>query len=464
MNYFFSCLLRPIYYFSSAENSLKLAVLWNDLYGVKYVLSNKLKDIVANKKITQNSENFLSASYNNANSLIAEELIKIGFNFKGEYILYVKTSIPFVDVAHHLKNIENFIDQKEFHIADQIIIARYADPLATIKDKSCLDCPNIALSLTHISDQSYNDSFVSLYKKFYNNNHQTQSFIIKDMILAIGTGNHLEQMIKIISPLIEGIDDRSFYDNQRKFLYTPLYSFSLKEQSIFIHEASHYLMHDQFKNTGKPFHDSNKNAIAAYDQAAIKSLLSIGSIIGFKYDNGIPKTHNSISVAFDLFFNSTISLFHFSNVLSTTKITTVDRDFVLNEIVEIFDLDSALVDLYGEERVINILQNQIVIEFNITPDQIIILERIGEYVARANHHSYFNELIVRLPEFIAKGLDDNALIHLDPLQDFWLKHISPAINESINKLGVKKCDSCIPSDYNDLALGNNASNIFLEEL
>jgi hypothetical protein len=464
MNYFFSYLLRPVYYFSSTENSLKLAVIWDDIYGVRYILSNKLKDIVVNKKIIQNSESFLSTTYNNANSFIAEELIKIGFNFKGEYILYAKTSIPFVDISYHLKNIQDFINQDEFHIADQITIARYADPLVIIQNNSCIDHLNVALSLTHISNRSYNDSFISLYKNFYDSNNKIQSLIIKDIILAIGAGNHLEQIIKIISPLIEDIDDRSFYDNQRKLLYTPLYSFSLKEQSVFIHEASHYLMHDQFKNTGKPFHNSNKNAIAAYDQAAIKSLLSIGSIIGFKYDNGLPKTHTSISVAFDLLFKSTISLFHFSSVLSTRKIASADRDFVLNEIIEIFDLDNNLVELYGKEQTINILKQQIVIDFNITTDQIIILERIGEYAARANHHSYFNELIVRLPEFIVRGLNDNALLHLDPLQNFWLEYISPAINESIYSLGIKKCDFFILKDIENLVLGDNISSAFSEEL
>ena len=464
MNYFFSYLLRPVYYFSSTENSLKLAVTWDDLYGVRYIISNKLKDIVVNKKIIQNSESFLLTAYNNSNSFIAEELIKIGFNFKGEYILYAKTSIPFVDISYHLKNIQGFIDQDEFHIADQITIARYADPLVIIQNKSCIDHLNIALSLTHISNRSYNDSFISLYKKFYDSNNKIQSFIIKDIILAIGSGNHLEQIIKIISPLIEDINDRSFYDNQRKILYTPLYSFSLKEQSVFIHEASHYLMYDQFKNTGKPFHDSNKNAIAAYDQAAIKSLLSIGSIIGFRYEHGLPKMHTSIEVAFDLYFNSTISLFHFCNILSTKKITINDKDFILNEILDIFELDKNSVELYGVEQAIYILKQQIITDYKITDDQIIMLERIGEYVARANPYSYLSEFIVRLPEFIVRGLDRSALIHIAPLMKFWLDYISPNINEFISNLGLKECSILTDEDNNILIAGKNSSIGFEEDL
>jgi hypothetical protein len=464
MNLLFSYFLRPVYYFFSAEKSLKLAVIWSDLYGVEYVISNKLKDITINKTIIQNSESFLITSYSKSNLLITEKLIKIGLYFKGEYILYTKSSLPVSHVIHHLNSIKNFIDQDEFQISNHIITARYADPLAIIEKKSCIDCQNILLSQTYTNNQSYNDSFVDLYKSFYDKNDNSQSFIIKDIILSMCIKNHFNQTFKIISPVMTEIKERGFYDHQLNLVYTPFYNFEDKEKSTFIHEGAHSLMYDQFKNKGKPFQSFNNNAMLAYENAAVESLISIGSIIGFKYEHGLPKTHNSINVAFDLFFNSTMSLFHFCNVLSTKKIAIADKNFILNEVLDIFELDENLIELYGTEQAIYILKQQIITDYNITTDQIILLERIGEYVARANPHSYFNEFIVRLPELIIRGLDRSALIHMDALLKFWLEYISPTITESINSLELKECSTFIDEDINKLIVGINLSNSFEEDL
>lgn|GEM_PF-3754387 len=121
-------------------------------------------------------------------------------------------------------------------------------------------------------------------------------------------------------------------------------------------------------------------------------------------------------------------------------------------------MNDKIVKDHGIELVIKELKIKLIEKFKLTSDQLLMLERIGEYVTRGNEHSYFNELIVRLPEFIAKGLDQSALIHLSSLQSYWLNNISPAINESINKLELEECGLCKAQDIDDLIIGHNTSN------
>jgi|GEM_PF-3634561 len=273
MFFLLSYFLRPIYYCSSPQSSIKLAVLWEDLYGLDYILLNKLQDDKIKKQvIKQLSKDLLIISYNNANTNMAENLIKSGISFKGEYVLYTNKALPLISIKRHLDNIKDFIDPTEFYVSDQIITTHYAAPLGQIQNKSCIDYSNSVLSVTYTSNQNYNSSFLSMYKNFYTNN-QNESPIIKDIILALGSDNHLKENIKIVSPLVENISESGFYDGQHKILYSPFYHFSLEEQSIFIHEASHYLMHDKFKNNGKPFPHSNKGIISAYEEASITCLL-----------------------------------------------------------------------------------------------------------------------------------------------------------------------------------------------
>ena len=103
MFFFLSCFLRPIYYFASPQSSIKLAVLWEDLWGIDYILLNKLKDRDAKKQvINQLSRDLLVISYNYANTDMAEKLIEIGINFKSEYLLYTNKNLPITNIKQHL--------------------------------------------------------------------------------------------------------------------------------------------------------------------------------------------------------------------------------------------------------------------------------------------------------------------------------------------------------------------------
>jgi hypothetical protein len=323
-----------------------------------------------------------------------------------------------------------------------------------IHDSLCLDYPNIALSITYTSNPSYNNKFLSIYKSLYDNNKtHDHSVLIKDVISAIGADNYMMQNIKIVVPIIENlIEENGFYDNKRKLIYLPFNNFDFKEQSIFIHEASHYLMHDLFKNDGKPFPSSDNKTMYSYEKAAMNSLLSIASIVGFKYENGLPLSHNSVNVANDLHFLSLLPFFHFMNVLSTDLYKGDERDWILNEVVDILELNSTMIETQGAEKVANKLKERLIIEYNITTDQLYMIERVGEYVNRGNPRAYYNELIVRLPELIVKELDESALNHFIELQNYWLENISPAIFESINNLEIKECDFCPVKSYEDSCL------------
>lgn len=414
-------------------NALKSAVVMGDNNGLDYILETYPKKDTE-RLIKKYSEEFLINSYYNSHFAMVEQLIKVGAKLKGEYISHIK-HLPRIEIAQkHLNNIKNYIDQKTSITLSQVVLAHYSSALIIKNNKACIDFEEVLLSITYTNDKKYIPYFNNFYSELYNHNHP----IIQSIILFFGVFNHQKPSIKILAPVILDDTEGAFYSSEGKLIYSPFHSFSLLEKAYFIHEASHYLDNKISQNGGRPFAKNNNTQLEAFDIAATKTLHSIGKTMKLNFDE-LPDGYNYHTAVYDLLLNSSIALFFFNSLLKEDTSLEI-KNIIFNNVDRQFDIEDSLIIKYGKEEAIHITVNNIVKDLNFTSDYVIVLERIGEYVSRPNPQAYSKELLVRLPEFIIRGMDQDALSHFSPLEHYWLEHVSPVIQQYSDKYKIKECN------------------------
>lgn len=402
------------------SNSIKVALSRNDPAGLDYIIETKLLTIESTKALKQASKELLSICYYRHNFLFAEKLINVGAEFKSSYITY---AIRFPDtyvLKEHIKVIEPNIAEKELLKASTIINAMSASSLFLTKlNGSCIDYVQTWLSITYTDNKNHSNNFREIYKDFVNHGN----FVIKSLVHSVSIANYPQPKIKILAPIFND-GYAAFHHYMLDLIYVPFFTFSLLERSRLAHEVGHYVVYNRFVNKCFPFEKNNITQKQDYDSAATKTLCKIGELIDFKcHDQIITKGFHSHEVAYDLLHDSIITLFYYKTILQDVEASIAQKNQVLKTINARFNFSATLINKHGNEKVIKIFIEKIIQKFNLTQNSIILLERIGEYVNRNDEDDYTSELIVRLPELIARGLDNDILSSLDPLKAFWIANI-----------------------------------------
>jgi len=444
---FTSC-ISHFYYCTSEKliDAIKTAVVTGDVVGFDYILEAFPKDNVTSL-ITHYSEEFLITSYYNTNFILAEKLIKAGARLKGEYIAHIKHLPKISVVIKHLNNIEEYVNNQTFITLNKIISSHYSSPIIAEYDRSCIDFEEVLLSITYTNDQSHISDFKNFYSELYNHNHT----IIKSIVSLIGVLNHNAHQIKILAPVIADGIEGAFYSSEGNLIYSPFQNFSFFEKSFFIHESSHYF-DDKVSNNGrKPFARNNDTQLEAFDIAATQTLHSIGKTMKLKF-NDLPNGYNYHTAVYDLLLDSPIALFFFNSLLKENTDPRV-KNIIFNNVDRQFNINTSIIDEYGKEEAIHITVNNIIKDLNFTSDFVVVLERIGEYVSRPPH-AYSTELLVRLAEFIMRNLNQDALSHFSPLENYWLEHHIPTIQKYMDAYAIKECS----------VYSSNFDNSFIQQI
>jgi hypothetical protein len=312
--------------------------------------------------------------------------------------------MPIANIELHLQNIKSYIHKDTLISAEKIVNAHYAAPLFTYNpdyDYKNINIINV-INITYTDNNSYYSHFTKTYEIF----DLSDSRIIQDVVSVIQYCKNYQINAKLLSPLLKEGYKNAFCDYNTKLLFVPFFDFSFHEQSFFIHEAAHYLMYRIFNNNGSPFFKDadTDQPLDDYDTAVTKVLCNI---------QGIFNKHCVISPDYIYTYYDTIKELKQSGFISFFNIRRNFQDGYLSLSDE---NKKKLEDKYEE----------LVRKFNLNSDQVIILERIGEFLDR-NNSEYASEFIVRLPELILRIYSLENLEYFEPLCEFWLKHISPAV-------------------------------------
>lgn len=415
-----SCLANFSYCVSTDFiSSIKHTIRGNNINGLDYIIKNKLYNAENRKILAESSDNLLPLCYFYSKIIFAEKLINAGAVFKGDYITFTEAYPGISTAQQHLKVIESKATQEELIKANTILLAMDSLPINVYKSNdSCTDYVQTWLSITHTDNRSYSSNFSKLYTDLV----ISPNLVITNLTSFVAFANYPNADVKILSPILNDISS-SFHCFGLSFVYVPFIKFNSLERATLIHEIGHYIIYTIFENEGYPFSKGNITQMQEYDEAATKTLCKVGEIIEFKCENKITKGLKSHEVAFNLLKQGIITIFHYQNLLKSNETTIEQKNKIFNITQNKFNISSAFIEKYGNEKVIDILAEGVIKEFNLSQSSKILLERIGEYVNRGNKDDYSSELIVRLPELIARGLNNNTLSYLEPLQNFWLANI-----------------------------------------
>jgi hypothetical protein len=353
----------------------------------------------------KNSEMLLAVCYRLSHYTIAEKIIKAGALFDISYLALLNSSRSITEIEIHLQKIKLYIQAESAYSAEKIVNAHYSFPLFVYSSDLNYESVNIVrlLNVTYTSDNAYYSNFARIYENFSSSNIH----IIKEVISVVQYCKNYEINVKILSPLLKEGYKNAFCDYSTKLLFVPFFDFRSQEQSFFVHEATHYVMYKIFNNKGAPFFrvDDNDQALDDYDTAVTKTLCNIQSLFNkscVSHLNSIYTYHDTIK---ELKQSGFINFFNFR------------RNFLDGHVTLNAENEKKLDDRF----------EKLIVKFNLNSDQIITLERIGEFLDRRSIE-HASEFIVRLPELIVRLRGQENLKYFEPLQEFWFKHVSPAVD------------------------------------
>lgn len=406
------------------DDLFKEAIIDNNLSQTEYLLeslrkTNKVKDF-----FNKNGEIFLSVCYRISRYSIAEQMIKKGAFFDVSYVALINGTLPITEIEQHLNNIRYFITDEEFISSSGIVKAHYSSSLLThnLNSDFITDKVGKILNVTYTNDEFFYQNFTTVYSNFTS----SYSKVIKDVISVVQYCSTYDVNVKIISPILkEGYKD-AFCDYKSNLLLMPFFAFNSHEQSFFIHEAAHFVMYKIFNNYGTPFFkvvNDEEQTLDDYDNAVTETLCNIYSIfnesckstkkLGFSYYDVVKELKET-------------GLFGFFNF----------RRNVLDDHLNISEENKKKM----EEKFL-----ELTVKFDINSDQVIILERIGEFLNRNSRELVF-EFIVRLPELIIRVVNPDNLKYFKPIHDYWLRYASTAVDDflkSHNCIDKENIEQCI---------------------
>lgn len=420
---YYKCWINLAFCLSSdIKDSFKVAIKTNNTNLLEYLIEYKLSTEGGVNVVKNASHELLSVCYNRGNFIFAEKLIKAGAIFKSEYVITNLIHTHSNLIRAHLEVIQPNIDEREFFRANKIAIS-IDSPISVVKPAgiSCKNYIKILLNITYTDNLSYYTKHRDIYKNYLNSNNA----VLINLMSFVANHNYLYPEIKILAPIL---NDKygAFHDDNLGLIYTPFFHFNSFESATLAHEIGHYIMHKRFGNNGLPFEDWNNKLIQEYDKAAAITLCNAGKLIGFQCNS----SHNLYETAQDLLWNSTIMLFHYNNALQDPESNVKQVDLAVKAVNSRYQLNSTLVNVYGLENVTKAFIKLTVEKQNLTNDDLIFLDRMGEGVLRNDLHEYLIEFIVRLPELIARGLGNKTLSYLEALKDLWLNNVDYYISEA----------------------------------
>ncbi len=167
-------------------------------------------------------------------------------------------------------------------------------------------------------------------------------------------------------------------------------------------------------------------------------MCKIGELIKFKCDYIATESWTSLKVANDLLQNSSITLFNYNAKLKHEKYSSKIKDETLDFIIQKFNISPSLINELGAHKAINATVDKMVKDLELTPDLLVILERIADYISRGQDHYYLTELTARILEFVGRGLDNKALSYIQPLLAFWEESMC-TIDDGVPDYNYKEC-------------------------
>lgn len=368
------------------------------------------------KFVAAKGQDFLGALYFNNKFLFIEALIEHGISFNMQAFIQVLGKASKLEILAHIKTIAPYIPLYYYQELSGMV-SLYEIPINLKTQQDCLTPSEILCLHSASNSRKVLDFVCQAFGSLYANGTRA----VKDTLIISATYVLERNTSCFIFPSTnrDAILDASTIG--KDLIYMPISKFSDEEIGRMIHELTHFSAERMFNNEMKPYYETDKAAYNAFQLAAKSSVIS-----------SLKLANISVTKADETKQNPDITLSDLSQSLLKEKILPIYtiqsrlEDPVRVNFLAYHFFGAALAPHVQKEFLSKLFAAEIHNK-NIAADGLILLERLGDMITYPLEEQD-KELIARLPELQARNISSSVLSYLEPLNQFWQKHITPKVS------------------------------------
>ncbi len=331
----------------------------------------------------------------------------------------------------------------------------YNNTLNTVVLQNKHACINIA---QYLSDHTISNSIDHLQiSQYYLSLISNNNFLMTETIKSI-IGISYDNLYPFI---IMPVGTRTYFDSaninrpdQTNLIYLPINNNDKKEHSLAAHEFKHYVLTalPGFKGCAY-FDEISENE---YNKAAKETILNVLHKI-FSIENANDVINNEqINI-------KTLGSFFIENTYASlfAHLGNPDDELLIELLVKKQIIGDMSLPILNKKILLDNYLHSYMKQKNISQDEGYVIARIVEFLQRSDNE-LCSELIVRLEELEAYGINSEVLELLQPLREYSTKYNSPKMQEVIEALPVPFCDQV--KSYEAMPSEDAAADLYHTEL
>jgi len=419
---------------------LFFAIRNRDVQGLEYIIVKaKTPDIETLKYgsrllIYAYDEEFLEA---------AHLLVKFGLYYNPITFLYSHPSIYNVTVyENHLTDLKIHLSGNVYIEAGKLLKAMLNSPIISYNISNCINYAAIIANHTYTDNLNNSYEIYNFISSIYSLNNQ----IVKDAfrVVALSEFTPNNSKVAIYLTITKHSERHPSYivdiEANKERIYLPLEELTNYQAGTLVHEFKHTTIQMIFKNKANPYPVTDTNLQFEYHEAIKKSVISIFQLFdGYRYLKIIAKTTYATEDPLNLeYFNFIKASSHSPLMVFKYKSDWSNQKFINDAYSALAPYSNQDDDIENQFLWVQDLYNNFVKKYYLNEAQLEMLDRVAECITRPLE-DVDSEMIVRVGELYAKGLNKTTLAPLEHIEKYELLVIMPEISKLENSLGIQEC-------------------------
>lgn len=353
-------------------------------------------------------------------------------------------------VASNLSLYENHLEYLKGHVsistyteAYKLLKAIVNPPIAQYSIGNCINYPATIANFTHTDNVENSSNIYEFLSSIYKSNNQ----IVKNAFIPIAVSvmsphTHKVSIYVTIAQSSEKYPSyiSDFSASNKEIIYIPIEKLQKYQAGILVHEFKHTVNQILFNNSASPYHKSNFTLQNSYHEAIKKTVLLVLELFnGHIFLKKIAQSLYTDEGATDLkYFNFLKTASYTPLMLFKYKSESNNYKFI-DDAYNVFSPSANKEDSFDTKKsFVSGLYNKFVEKYNLNEYQLELLDRVSECITRPPE-DVDSEMIVRVGELYAKGLNETSLGPLKPLEEYELLVISPEANKFKASIAFQEC-------------------------
>ena len=412
-----------------------------DIQGLEYIVAGaKTPDIDTLK----NSSNLLIFAYDQELLEAAYLLVGFGLHYNPITLLYSHPSNSNVTLYRtHLTKLKVHLSESVYIETNKLLSAAVSYPIASYNMSACINYPAMIANYTHTDNENNSVKIYNFISSIFSLNNE----IVKNSFIpiALSTLHPRNSKIAIYLTISQSSEKYASYvadftNSNREIIYLPLDELSKYQAGIMVHEFKHTGNQILFSNKANPYSFLDTSLQAIYHEVVKNTIIAVFQLFdGYRYFKKVIEDLYQTNDVESLKYNDFIKAASYNPLIIFKYKTDWNNPKFINDVYSVFPF-TVNKDTGFETQVSEVKKfyDFFVNKYHLNEPQLEMLDRIAECITRPIE-DIDSEMIVRVGELYAKGLNKTTLQPLSLLEGYELQIIAPEISKLQNSLAIKEC-------------------------